>query len=169
MSVAENSMSKLFAQKAELEAEMVGWQNELDALRERIANRIRLLQALEAEADFARSRLFEPPLSQAATSPGESQNGNGTAPNGVRPKRTSDAVLLVLDESHSKSLSSDEVFVELEKRGWAPLDARDPKNTVRTALWGLAEKDKIKKLGKNTAKRRWAAKEQAPASREGPP
>ena len=151
----QTSIADLLGQTSSLEAELDRWRAERDAYDARISARERLIAALRSEAELRDTRLFDPPLAvEQRTHPA---NGNGTVKgNGKHSMKTHDAITTVL-ETANRPMSADEVYVELERRGWLPLDAAKPRNALRTALWGLAEKGKIEKLGERS-ERRWAAK-----------
>lgn len=120
---------------------------ERDSLSERIALKRRLAGDLRREAGVAASTLFP-------TRPDiivrQATNGNG------KPG-TSEAIIAVL-EAKATPVSGTEVFQELERRGWLPLDAKSPRNAVRASLWTLGKNGKIDSLGDTPASRRWAAK-----------
>jgi len=148
----ETSIADLLDKSSSLESELDRWRAERGALDARIAARERLIAALRSEAELRDTRLFDPPPAVEQSAKVLSSNGNGKGPMG-----TNDAIMAVL-EAAKKPLTADEVWVELERRGWAPLDAAKPRNALRTALWSLAAKDKIEKLGASRSVRRWSAK-----------
>lgn len=162
----ETSIANLLNQTAALEAELERWRAERVALDARIAVRERLIAALRSEADFRGTRLFDPPPVEQVAPHTPSTNGNG---NGKGAPGTNDAIVAVLEAAEAE-LTSDEVWAELERRGWAPLDATKPRNALRTALWSLADKGKIEKSG-TRKERRWGAKSlngSAPTQAGGP-
>jgi hypothetical protein len=153
----ETSIADLLSQTSSLEAELDRWRAERAAYEARISARERLIAALRSEAELRDTRLFElPPAAVEHSANGA--NGNGkTNGHGKGSLGTNDAIIVVLEAAEA-ALTSDEVWVELERRGWAPLDAAKPRNALRTALWSLAAKGKIEKLGTSRSERRWAAK-----------
>lgn len=139
------------ADRFEAEAEELG--QERTTLGERMALKQRLAQDLRREAEATAGRLFQVP---APTRPDIAVGRNGSGKPG-----TSEAIIAVL-EAKSAPASGTEVFEELERRGWLPLDAKSPRNAVRASLWTLGKNGKILSLGDTPASRRWAAKTSDP-------
>ena len=121
------------------EHELDGWKAEKDNLERRIATRERLLRTLHEEAE----------LDGAGRSNGHSRPG------------TSKAIIVVL-EAAGRPLTAREVYDELQRRHWLPLDAKDPRHAVKAGLWTLGKNHKITKIGDTPAERRWAAKTSSP-------
>jgi hypothetical protein len=162
----ETSIADLLSQTSSLESELDRWRVERDGLDARISARERLIAALRSEAELRETRLFDPPPSAGAEA---HISGNGHVKvNGSASIRTTDAVIVVL-EAAKRPLTADEVWAELERRGWAPLNAARPRNALRTTLWNLAKKDKIEKLGETRSERRWGAKNLEISRRKGDP
>jgi hypothetical protein len=112
-----------------------------EAITERLDLKRRLADDLRQEANAAVGRLFPArPVTRKSDKPG-----------------TSDAIIAVLTSSVTP-MTGTEVFQELERRGWLPLDANSPRNAVRASLWTLGRNGKIHSLGDTPASRRWAAK-----------
>ncbi len=155
----ETSIADLLAQTSVLEAERDRWQTERDALDARIAARERLIAALRSEAELRDTRLFDvapapPSLGRLrASAPHGNENGNG-ANNRGHSGATADGILAVLEQSQGP-MTSAAIYAELDRRGWAPLGAANPKNAVRQSLLNLAKNGSVAKLGTSTA-RRWA-------------
>jgi hypothetical protein len=126
---------------------------ERDSLSERIALKRRLAGDLRREAGGAANTLFP---TRAEIVVRSASNGNG------RPG-TGEAIVAVL-EAKATPVSGTEVFDELERRGWLPLDAKSPRNAVRASLWTLGKNGKIESLGDTPASRRWAAKTSNPTA-----
>jgi hypothetical protein len=127
------------------EKELEGWRADKLNLERRIATRERLLRTLREEADLLGARLFSHSAAPEGSRDGMSRPG------------TSKAIIAVLEDAE-RALSASEVYDELQRRGWLPLDAKHPRNAVRAGLWTLAKNEKIARLGETPALRRWAAK-----------
>jgi hypothetical protein len=140
------------ADQLDLEAEMLSREGTL--INERIGLKRRLSSDLRREAEDRRnggSRLLQLPAPTVT----ERQLNVGFQANG-KP-RTSEAVVKVL-EARSQPATGRDVYDELERRGWLPAEAKSPRSAIKAALWSLAEKGRIERLGDKPATRRWAAK-----------
>jgi hypothetical protein len=142
------SPKRLYALAERFEAEVESLKEEWEAMRDRISRQMRLASDLRREADAIEGRLFAPPTPSVAT--------GGPTPG------TQDAIVQVL-EAAPTDLSANEVYAELERRGWAPLNAEKPRAAVGAALWTLANNGRIAKLGNTRGSRRWAAKASHPS------
>lgn len=142
----------LQAQIAMWEDELASWQVEKYTLDRRIATRERLLRTLREEGELGDPGLFpKSPSDVPAAAPGSRRPG------------TSQAIIAVLQDA-GRPMTAGEVFVDLDERGWLPLDAKIPRNAVRASLWTLAKNGKISRLGETPASRRWAAKTSTPTA-----
>ena len=161
----ETSIAGLLAQEASLVGELERWRAEREMLDTRIGARERLLAALRSEAEIGDQRLFEPPVAAAPASAAPPPARRVVS---VRPAGTGDAVMAVLALSETP-MSAEEVYDALDRRGWAPIEAKDPRNAVRASLWTLAKNGKIEKLGATPAERVWALwKDSGPNQSGGP-
>jgi len=114
----------------------------------RIENRRKLIESLGREASYGSTRLFasEPDIVISSD--------QGVVVAEVKPG-TGAASRRVLEEA-GRPVTTAEVIDELERRGWLP-EAKDPRAAVGAALWYLANRDSIVKVG-DDQNRRWASK-----------
>jgi hypothetical protein len=151
------------ADQLDIEAEMLS--REWTLVNERIGLKRRLSADLRREADGRRnggSGLLQLPA------PTRAERQPDLVLDGSSKPGTSEAIVMVL-EARPQPATNAEVYDELERRGWLPTEAKNPRSAIKAALWSLAEKERIERLGNKPATRRWAAKtaSQPPHTPEG--
>lgn len=141
-----------------LKQELESMVTDRSRLEERIETRRKLIDSLEAELGYDDPRLFDAPAVKPSNGRTVTALGMGAVGAVVgaitQNLSTGEAARRVVDESPAP-LTTSEVMVQLERKGWLPQNVKDQRAAVGSALWYLAKQEKIAKVG-DDQNRRWA-------------